>query len=340
MFNTRPDVVREKLYVICPIFNPVRYRTRWVLFNKFRAMVEKTEAQLIVIEAAFGNREFSVTEKNNPWHIQLRTSTEIWTKESLINIAMQHLSRQVPDWKYVAWIDGDVSFARPDWVGETIQQLQHYQIVQMFSEAQDLDVEYNPLARHKGFVYCHINGYKVQTFGESLYGKKKEGVKYPEYNLWHSGYAWAARREAMDNLGGLIDWGIAGAGDAHMAKSLVGDGADSVHPEISDGYRNMILEWQTRCDMHIRRNIGYVSGLLLHYFHGAKSNRKYWDRWRILVDNKFDPRYDLKKDTQGLYQLVDRGTDRSIKLRDQIRAYMRGRDEDNTYVPDNERKMG
>jgi len=53
-------------------------------------------------------------------------------------------------------------------------------------------------------------------------------------------------------------------------------------------------------------------------------DRHYSDRWKILVDNKYNPESDLKRDAQGLYSL----TDRSPGLRDGIRTYFRSRNED------------
>jgi hypothetical protein len=47
-------------------------------------------------------------------------------------------------------------------------------------------------------------------------------------------------------------------------------------------------------------------------------------RWRILLDNNFDPRTDISRDWQGVYQL----TGNKPRLRDQIRAYFRDRNED------------
>ena len=58
-----------------------------------------------------------------------------WHKENLVNLGIARLPR---DSRYVAWVDADLTFARHDWVQETIQQLQHYPIVQMFAEAHDL----------------------------------------------------------------------------------------------------------------------------------------------------------------------------------------------------------
>jgi hypothetical protein len=65
-----------------------------------------------------------------------------------------------------------------------------------------------------------------------------------------------------------------------------------------------------------------------HMFHGAKRNRAYDQRWKLLAQAGYDPHLDLKRDWQGLYQL----TDRSVILRDGIRQYARMRNEDGTEV--------
>jgi hypothetical protein len=73
-------------------------------------------------------------------------------------------------------------------------------------------------------------------------------------------------------------------------------------------------------------------GLGLHYFHGAKRQRGYADRWRILAENRFNPDDDLSRDAQGLYQLMDRHEPRNVRLRDQLRHYFRSRNEDSIEV--------
>ena len=85
-----------------------------------------------------------------------------------------------------------------------------------------------------------------------------------------------------------------------------------------------LAEWQARAEHHIRRNVGYVEGVLLHHWHGRRADRAYQDRGQILTGAAFDPERDLKRDWQGLWSL----TDRSPALRDAIRAYMRARNED------------
>ena len=134
MFH-RLDKVQEKLYVITPIFNPQRFRSRWKLYKEFEKYVlSYNEAHLVTIECTFGDREAVIIEDQGCNHtvIYVYTKHEIWLKENLINRAIQALPK---DAQYVAWVDADVRFARPDWVGETIQKLQHYDVIQMFSKA-------------------------------------------------------------------------------------------------------------------------------------------------------------------------------------------------------------
>lgn len=86
----------------------------------------------------------------------------------------------------------------------------------------------------------------------------------------------------------------------------------------------MCLIYQERCERHIKRNVGFVHGTILHNWHSCKSRRRYGERPGVLAGLNFDPLRDLKKDWQGVWQLEDH----NIKLRDEIRHYFRSRNED------------
>src|SRR5882672_4375394 len=90
---TRPDIITDLLYVITPIFNPVRYRSRWKNYKNFEKHILDSGAHLVTIEFAFGNRAHVFTEAVHPNHtiIHVRTNNEIWIKENLINIAISRL---------------------------------------------------------------------------------------------------------------------------------------------------------------------------------------------------------------------------------------------------------
>ena len=331
-FHTTPESPfiwePSKLHVISPIVNASRFSSRYHLFERFEKMVLDAGAKFWVVEAAFGNRPHVVTHPDNPQHIQLRTFHELWHKENLINIGF---SRLPSDWEYVAWIDPDVDFTRPDWVNETLNQLQHYHIVQMFSNTHDLGPDFTVINSHMGIVQRYLNGdipaapKKIELTG--YYGSAVKTAKQPGHYA-HPGYAWAARRKAIDDLGGLIDYAIIGSADWHMAYALIGQVEKTLNKKWSKSLVDLMLEWQERAEKYIRRNVGIVPGSILHHWHGAKTNRRYTSRANFLIDNNYDPHLDLKKDSQGLWQL----TDRSFKLRDNLRHYMRSRNEDSITI--------
>lgn len=311
----RPDVLKDPLYVVTVISNQVRYRSRWKLYEDFAKRVAESGAILYTVEIAFGEREF--VEPCGPRYLKLRTTSELWHKENALNLLVSHLPL---DWKYVATVDADIAFARDDWANETLHQLQHYPIVQMFASAQDLDANHDAISEAQSFAYCYVHHLpRGDQPGYYIDGQLK---KY----LWHPGYCWAYRREAWDQLGQLIDHAILGAADNHMAYALIGEAESTIKANLTQRYKDLVLLWQDRAEQYIKRNIGYVPGLILHYWHGPKASRRYHDRWKILEYTQYNPDLDLKRDWQGLYQL----TDRSPELRQLIRAYFRQRDEDST----------
>jgi hypothetical protein len=44
-----------------------------------------------VVELAFGNRPFEVTDPDNPRHVQVRSGHELWHKENLVNLGVARL---------------------------------------------------------------------------------------------------------------------------------------------------------------------------------------------------------------------------------------------------------
>ena len=317
---SRPDRLHDPLYVVTTVFNSPRYRTRWKLYEDFALRVERAGAILYTVEVAFGARDFAVTTSDNPHHVQLRTTHELWLKENALNLGVARLPS---DWKYVAWIDADVTFARNDWADETRHLLQHYAIIQMWSEAQDLTPEHTVHRRHLSLGWCNQEGIS-QKYADAGYPYGRVGE--PVY--WHPGYAWAATRRAWNGFGGLLDFALLGAADYHMGWGFLGKMDRTVKDRMHPRYREKLLEWGRRADEAVDRNIGVMPGLILHDWHGAKIDRRYNTRGQILIEEMYDPTSDIFRDWQGLWQL----TDRSPALRDRVRKYFHKRDEDSTHI--------
>jgi hypothetical protein len=347
------DYCHSPLYVLVPYFNPLRFRSREKHYERFARYVKDSGGVLVTIEAAFADRHASLdqgeTQHGTPIHqaapeqpaefhkarttnphqyITVRANSELWIKESLLNIG---LSRLPSDWEYAAWVDADVQFARPNWVGETIHQLMHYKIVQMFSECVDVGPRYAIVGEaRKGFVWSYLHDYPQPEQDPDFIGyhPPPSSAKPSRPPGWHPGFSWAARRDAIDDLGGLIDFAVLGAADNHMAWSLIGRADHSIHPKIHPRYRQLVKEWEWKAEQFVKRNIGYVSGLLVHYWHGTKLSRGYWQRWKILTEQQYNPDTDILRDSQGLVQLVDRNDPRTRILRDRLQRYGRSRNED------------
>jgi len=324
----------DKLWVITPIVNSQRYVKRYELYRAFEKRMKDSGVILTTIELAFGDREFEITEANNPRNIQVRTSHEMWYKENLINLAIQRLP---PEAKYIAWIDADLSFTRPDWAQETLQQLQHYDFVQLFSDIVYVSNDSEIVSSGTGFMAGWRKGTPIgskkgtvqdQTFGNKkpvlpgYYGAMMAGGKLS----WPGspGGAWAARRKSVDAVGGLIDYAILGAADHYMATGLLGHTHLVIKTEGCSEYVNKLLNWQNMAQEYIKNNVGFVKGVVTHHWHGNRVNRQYGTRGGILTKHHFNPDQDLKRDSQGLWQL----TDKKWQLRDDIRAYFCSRNED------------
>lgn len=320
----RPDRLEDPLYVITPVFNSPRFRTRWKLYEDFKYRVEQAGAILYTVEVAFGDRAFSVTEPDNPHHLQLRTWHELWLKENAINLGVQRLPR---DWKKVAWVDADVQFARSDWANETLHALEHWPVVQMWSQLHDLDSDHELVGTIRSF-----GDVWVETSG----APKPEGCAYPYPYKFRKGYpgapglAWAMRREAWEILGGLIDYCILGAGDWYMAHALTGQ-LDRILRKDQGRLADKMRRWQNRAETGtwnertIAGNLGVVKGVAFHHWHGDKKFRRYQTREQILTRNGFDPDRDLKRDWQGLLQVA---LDSAPQLRRDLQKYFHERNED------------
>lgn len=304
----------SRLHVCTMISNPVRFASRYRLYQQFREHMEDAGVNFHTVELCFGHRPAEICGKNV---LTLRTHSELWHKENALNLLIERLPA---DWEYVAWVDADIQFTHwrghKAWYRETVHALQHHRIVQLFQNAVDLGPCGEVLQTHQGFAYNYVNG----TDPSQCY----TGNKY------HPGYGWAMRRRTWDETGGLIPFAILGAGDHHMARAWIGKVRQSCNAAMSGPYFRKLDAYQARCEHFVKRDIGYVPGTIMHHFHGAKAKRRYWDRWRILTETGFDPDMDIKADWQGLYSLTDLGDARSNELRDRIRAYFRGRDEDGT----------
>ena len=301
-FNEPLDQV---LHVIMVVSNPCSYKRRYELARQFIGRMENEDSvQLYIVELTYENQPFVLTQKNNPRHLQLHTEVPIWHKENMINLG----TRLFPsDWKAMAWIDADIEFESNTWSLDTLKLLNGYaDMVQLFSHAVDLDKDESTMhvANSGGYQYEKQLPYRM-------------GINY-----WHPGYAWACTRKAYETMGGLYENAILGSGDQIMMLSLLGQVDKALNPTNHEEYKKDAHLFQERVK---QLRFSYVPGVIRHYYHGTKANRRYRERWQILVEHQYYPHEHLKKEPNGL--LVPSESCPSQLLKD-ILQYFKDRNED------------
>jgi hypothetical protein len=370
------DDVREPCYVVVPHFNPYRHKSRVKHTERALKHFHDSGAVIVLVEVGFNRREFvfensgldnmpaecdilnSLGGAGDPRfrhkYVPLRTESELWLKENAINIGVQRIPDQ--DWQQVAWLDSDIHFTRPNWVGQIIHQLQHYAFIQPFTHARDLGPNYEmlnedyPHANGMGFVHAWIEGHLKTTLSPEIEDDLKSlegdidklradflrlqidlGCAYPGKRVF-PGLAMACTRKAWEDVGGLLDVAIWGGGDWHMSHALIEKTEGMMRNDLHRNYKKIVNQWYQRCRTHIRRNVGVVEGSVLHHWHGKKTGRGYNVKHALLSEFGFDPMRHLKRDSQGLYQLHDDRSTSFVQIRDMMRRVAKERNEDSIDV--------
>ena len=294
----------DLLHVVTAFANPLRWESRRRLFDRFRAHMHASGVDLTVVECAYGERPHELVDAGVDRHVPVRAQTMIWTKENLLNLGIARLPDHA---RYVAWIDADVFFRDPDWAARTVDALQLHDVVQPWTDCYDLGPRGEHLTAHRSFAKQYRDGCRLR----------------PGYDRFaHPGYAWAATRNALDCVGGLVETAALGAADHHMA--MVGTVELSIPDDIGGAYRRPLQQWQDRATRHLGGNLGFVRGAIEHQWHGPKRRRRYVERWDVLKRHAFDPANDLRRNTWGVLELA---RNKPAFARD-VAAYFGSRDED------------
>jgi len=304
------DPIDDTLHVIAVTSNPCQFARRYILAREFLSRMEQeANVKVYVVELAYRDQQFYVTDKKNPRHLQIRGTIPLWHKENMINIGVKLLPS---NWKAMAWIDADVEFENVNWAMDTLKVLNGCRdVVQLFSHAVDMNKRMEAMSIFPSFGF--------QYSKKSRYGGT--GI-----NMWHPGYAWACTKKAYDRMGGLYEYSILGSGDHNMSFSFIGQPDKSLNVDTTTAYKESLRLFQKRA---AQLRLGYVPGVIRHHFHGAKKNRKYHERWQILVDNAYNPFIHIIKNRDGLLVPTELCPQ---KMLDEILAYFAERNEDEGYA--------
>jgi hypothetical protein len=280
------DPIEEKLHVITVFSNPCNYATRYILMREFiRRMKDEMNIILYVVELAYENQEYHVTESDNPEHLRLRINqTPLWHKENLINIGVKQLLPNT--WKAFAWIDADIEFDNPHWALDTLKILNGCKdIVQLFSNTLFMDKNKDTEHIFTGLAYQYVKRMKRSNDIKDI------------NSYWHPGFAWACTRKLYDKIGGLYEYAITGDGDLQMASCFLANHRAALPIDVSCDYKRTLRDFERKVSNF---RLGYIPGIIRHHYHGSISSRKYCVREKILTKYNYSPTIHLTKDENGL----------------------------------------
>lgn len=299
---TFPEALPGELWGVTSYFNPAGYGNKLENLERFAAGVRAQGLKLSVIELAFGDQPFRLPDTFADRIERRRSTSVLWQKERLLNIAIEQLPESCDK---VAWVDGDLIFERPDWVKRTAELLEQYMVVQPFERCSWLrQGEFVAPDVPRGFGNHEGQSMHSMAYGMSEAIDRRDALNnYFEHG--HVGFAWAARRSLIAKHG-LYDAQILGNGDFVMGHSMYGDedlweGRNWQCTRLSPQILAHITRWGKRFYEDVQGSVAYAEGRVLHMWHGAQKNRQYDQRLEILREAEFDPESDLALDDQGCW---------------------------------------
>ena len=281
------------MWGITTYFNPARYRSRLANYRGFREASHAQGLPLVTVELT-RDGEGELEAGRDAEVLVTKTSGHVlWHKERLLNLAIQALP---PECKYVCWIDADVVFERDDWIEASVEALQHFVVIQPFTNVIKLPRDKSPA------------DYPSRKIGWSIRKGRENGSYTPSFGSKYrkgrarfagtTGFAWCARREPLD-AHGFYDRCIIGGGDREIALACVLATADVPDKELRITHpplRADVAAWHDRFYDAVRGDLGAIPGAIHHLWHGEPANRSYTERHAILDRFNFDPHADIVLD--------------------------------------------
>jgi len=229
-------------------------KSKRILMN-YLYTVEKLKLAKIpyyTIELLYNN---SSPEILDAFHV--RSNSCLFQKEHLCKV----LEKQIPEsYTKLLFIDIDLVFSNADWYNELSKSLNSYEVVQPFTCCHWLDLEYKKIILTRTTCVIYKNKDKVNN------------------DTVHFGFAWAFQRSYYREVG-MYTYAIIGSGDGFSSmlflnhKRLMG---------IADA--NSLIAFLTSFNIYFKQrkpSLSYISGNLLHLWHGTRENRKYSRRFDI-----------------------------------------------------------
>lgn len=273
----------SEFWAITVYFNPAKFKSLLSNYLLFSENLRQQNVKLLTVECAFNDDEFQIPLGENVH--RLRSNSIMWQKERLINYGVSVLP---PECKYFGWLDCDVIFSNPDWAKMAVEKLQKAHIIQLFKK-----VFYLPPG-HKTFDgHSRIMAIQGVVWQKIIHKNWLERRRRKELPFSVPGFAWGARRDVFEDIGGIYDRNIVGSGDTFLVDCYF-DSWD-IHgfaAKFTDHMKRDMLEWYSLLKKK-QPILDYLPIDIYHLWHGSLKNRQYMDRHDIILKYDYDPRTDI-----------------------------------------------
>lgn len=260
----------RRLAAVSCYFNPTGGRALRTNYRRFVNDLQSFDVPLFVAEVAYNGQPF--IDSSAFLKLHAGPNNILWQKERLLNLLVERLPEE---FDAVAWIDADVLFLDRDWPIRAVEALVNFPAVQLWDRWH--------FTGPRGEI--NQTGVSVGHLGDRF--RAGQG---------HPGGAWAAWREVFP-----LDWShILGGGDTAAVEAWLGVKGSFLQQQMMPGWRAHYERWADEAGHKVRGRITTLEGDALHLYHGMRTNRRYGDRSRWLLQHNYDPLKDIGIDAQGL----------------------------------------
>lgn len=232
-----------------------------------------------------------------PLHVSPAFGTApVWQKERLLNRKIASLPTNIDK---VVWADADILIDSPTWAADVATALDKWPVIQPWSFAGFHDAHGNPGTGPFGLL--SVQSVPAANDDATESGHDPSGLPV---NAW-PGFAWAARREVLEEIGGLYEADLSGPNDVLMSLAFYGDFENTFLMRYGGRFRDHYLPWAERAYRVVRGQVGYVPAVLTHLWHGPFDGRRYLERTVRLYEAGYDPDQHLVTAPDGTLALTD-----------------------------------
>lgn len=261
-------------YVITTFSSRTTTLEQYLTFREY--VIFTLKVNLLTVEIAYGKEDFLLSSDDTNI-LQYRTEYVLDHKYNLYNLAFRRLPYTC---EYVALIDVGVTFEREDIISATVEELRTNYGTQMFA------------------CYLCLHERKMESTGHSFMKKNATGTFF-EGKPWHSGKAWAFRKELLLQTG-LPYFCILGGGDSVFALCLTNKFFHMADGTIlSSEYMTAAFDYQCILTRVFQHKIGFVRGRITFPFN-TEDRLDLGEAYTLLAEYNFIPERDIMYDNNGL----------------------------------------